>query len=83
MTTALWQFPAADFDAWCELVDSPEVASHADYMALLAAIQADLERQGQTVRRVTMSVAEMRAELAARGLQNTPDNRAAVTALRA
>ncbi len=82
MKIALWEFPAADFDAWRELVGTPEVASHADYMALLAAVQADQERQGMEVRRVKMTVAEMRAELVARGLTNTPDNRAAVTALR-
>lgn len=82
MNIALWEFPATDFDAWCQLVGTPEVASHADYMALLAAVQADLERQGREVHRVQMTVAEMRAELAARGLPNTPDNRAAITALR-
>lgn len=82
MTITLWEFPAADFDAWCELVGAPEVASHADYMALLAAVQADQERQGREVRRVRMTVAEMRAALAERGLPNTPDNRAAITALR-
>ena len=82
MTITLWEFTATDFDAWCELVGSPEVASHAEYMALLAAVQADLERQGHEVVRVKMTVAEMRARLADRGLENTPDNRAAITALK-
>lgn len=83
MRIALWEFPVADFDSWCALVGTPEVASHADYMSLLAAVQADLERQGREVRRVQMTVAQMQAALKDRGLPNTPDNRAAVTALRA
>lgn len=83
MNVALWEFPAADFDAWRALVCSPEVASYADYMSLLAAVQADLERSGKTVRRVKMTVAQMQAGLLERGLENTPDNRAAVTAMRA
>lgn len=82
MNITLWEFPAADFADWQALVGSPEVASHADYMALLAAVQADQERQGREVVRVKMTVAEMRAGLESRGLENTPDNRAAVTALR-
>jgi hypothetical protein len=83
MTITLWEFPDADFADWLALVGKAEVASHADYMALLAAVQADLERQGREVVRVKMTVAEMRAGLAERGLENTPDNRAAITALRA
>ena len=80
MNIKLWEFPAADFADWCALVGSPEVTSHADYMTLLAAVQADNERQGHEVLRVKMTVAEMRAALAANGLENTPDNRAAIVA---
>lgn len=58
MNIKLWEFPAADFADWNALVGSPEVASHADYMTLLAAVQADNERQGYKVLRVKMTVAK-------------------------
>jgi len=77
----LWEFPAADFAGWCDLVGEPEVATHAEYLALLAAVQADQERQGRRVLRARFPVARMRAELAARAWPNTPDHRAAVTGL--
>lgn len=82
MKIHLWQFPEADFAAWCELVGSPQVADYAGYLTMLAAIQADQERQGRDVVRAKFTVAEMRTELAARGLENAPDNRALVTAER-
>jgi hypothetical protein len=75
---ALWEFPADDFAAWRDLVGSPQVASHAEYMAMLAAVQADQERQGRAVRRVRMTVAAMRVALAEAGLENTPNHRAAI-----
>lgn len=81
-TINLWIFPEADFAAWCELVGTPQVGNHAGYMTLLAAVQADVERQGRTVRRVQMTVAEMREALAANNWPNTPDYRAAVIAAR-
>ena len=77
----LWEFPAADFPDWLALVGESECQTHADYQTLLAAIQADLERQGHSVIRVRMTVAEMHAGLAAKSWPNTPDNRAAVIAL--
>lgn len=80
---AIWMFPAADFAAWRELVGSAEVTTHAEYVDLIAAVQADQERQGRRVVRKLFTVAEMKQELASRGWANTPDNRAAVTALRA
>jgi hypothetical protein len=76
----LWEFPAEDFAAWCNLVASPQVASHGDYMTLLAAIQAGCERLGQSTKRVKIRVSAMQAELSRRGLANTPDNRAKVIA---
>lgn len=83
MQFALWIFPPEDFAIWCELVGSPQVDDYAGYLTLIAAIQADQERQGRSVVRVLFTVDQMKTELAARGLANTPDNRAAVTALRA
>lgn len=82
MTPCLWEFPVADFAAWCELTGETKLASHAEYMALLAAVQADQERQGREVRRVRMTVDEMRDKLADKKWDNTPDNRAAVIGLR-
>jgi hypothetical protein len=76
----LWVFPENDFAAWCELVGASLVGSHAGYMTLLAAVQADVERQGLVVRRVMLTVAEMRESLAAHNWPNTPDYRAAVIA---
>lgn len=76
----LWDFPPEDFEAWRALVGDPEVDSHSAYLTLLAAIQADQERQGHPVRRVRFSVAEMRLWLVTEGLENTPDNRALVVA---
>lgn len=76
----LWHFPEPDFPAWRELVATPEVDSYAAYTTMLAAVEADQERQGIAVVRVRRTVAEMRAALAAKNLPNTPDGRAAVVA---
>jgi len=80
MNICLWVFPERDFADWCELVGSPQVASYGEYLTLLAAVQADQERQGHRAARIAMTVAAMRAGLAARGLENTPDARATVLA---
>lgn len=76
----LWIFPASDFAEWCELVASPQVGSYAEYLTLIASVQADQERTGLEVRRVHFTVAEMRRRLAGAGLPNTPDNRARIIA---
>lgn len=80
LTINLWIFPEADFAAWCELVGTPEVGSFAGYMTLLAAIQADQEHSGRSIRRVQMTVAEMIAGLAANNWPNEEKYRAAVIA---
>lgn len=82
MTIALWIFPPEDFPAWCEMVGSPQVGAYSEYLTLLAATQADVERQGLETSRVRMTVAEMREALAAAGLENTPDSRARIIAER-
>lgn len=82
MRIVLWQFPEADFADWCEFVGTPEVSDYAGYLTLLSAVQADQERQGREVIRARFTVAEMRAALAERGMQNTPDNRATISALK-
>lgn len=82
MTINLWIFPEADFADWCELVETPQVGNYAEYLTLIAALQADQEHQGHVVRRVQMTVTEMREALAANNWPNTPDYRAAVIAAR-
>lgn len=76
----LWVFPESDFAAWCELVGNPQVANYRDYLSMIAAVQADQERQGHAVKRVRFSVAEMQSELSARSMTNTPNNRAVIIA---
>ncbi len=80
MRIALWEFPAADFPDWLALVGESDCRSYADYLAMLAAVQADQEGKGIEVVRVKMTVAQMRAGLAERGLNNTAANRATITA---
>jgi len=82
MNICVWVFPEADFADWCELVGTPQVVDYAGYLALLAAVEADQERQGHVVRRVEMTVAQMREALVERDLPNTPVARAAVLAMR-
>lgn len=82
MRICLWEFPAADFADWLVLVGKPECRSHGDYLTLLAAVQADQERQGQEVVRMKMTVAAMREALESAGRENTAANRATVIAMR-
>lgn len=77
----LWEFPEPDFQEWQELVGETPLSSYADYLALLASVQADQERMGRQVVRVHFSVQRMRDELAPRGWPNTPEYRAAVVGL--
>ncbi len=81
LAITLWLFPREDFDAWANLVGEPIVSTYGEYLNILVALQADQERQGRVVVRVDLSVDEMKKQLAARGLENTTDGRAAVTAL--
>ena len=53
----LWEFPAEDFDAWRAMPNTPAMNSYGDYLALVAAIQADVERSGRRVVRLRASVA--------------------------
>lgn len=81
VTVHLWAVASDDFAEWRHFVAAgDDVATHAEYATLLAAVQADIERRGLTVRRVALPVAEMRRRLQAAGWPNTPDYRAAVLA---
>jgi hypothetical protein len=82
MKIALWIFPPEDFADWCQLVGSHQVDSHAAYLDLIAAVQADQERQGRDVQRVKMTVSEMKSSLEKHGLENTPDGRATALVLK-
>lgn len=79
---ALWEFPNQDFPAWRRLVGetrSPTCHDYEHYQRLLAAVEAEAIRTGRRVLRARFGVARMRDELTARGLPNTPPNRAAIT----
>lgn len=72
----LWEFPEEDFAAYLAMPDTPPLESHGHYLAVLAAIQADVERTGRLVRRVRVPVATVVAELARHGWPNDTQHRA-------
>ena len=41
----LWEFPESDFAAYLAMPDTPRLESHGQYLAVIAAMQADLERR--------------------------------------
>ncbi len=75
----LWEFPESDFAAYLAMPDTPRLESHGQYLAVIAAMQADLERQGICVVRVKMTVATMLAELERHGWPNDTKHRTKVT----
>lgn len=77
----LWLFPESDFTAWAKLVGETKLTNYAAYLELLAETEATYGDRGIEVLRVSMTVEQMVDELAARGWQNTPANRAAVVGL--
>ena len=42
----LWEYPPEDFEAHQAMPDTPRLKSYDDYLAVLAAMQADLEGRG-------------------------------------
>ncbi len=77
----LWQFPESGFDQWRAMPDTPALESYGDYLAVIAALQADIERKGTEVRRVRMSVIAMIAELENRGFPNDVQHRTRIIGL--
>ena len=75
----LWEFPEADLAAHQALPDTPRMKTYGDYLAVLAAMQADLEGRGARVVRVKMPVATMLAELEKHGWPNDTKHRSGVT----
>ena len=75
----LWEFPPEDFEAHQAMPDTPRLKSYDDYLAVLAAMQADLEGRGARVVRVKMPVATMLAELEKHGWPNDTKHRSGVT----
>ncbi len=75
----LWEFPESDFAAYQAMPDVPRLKSYGDYLAVIAAMQADLERQGTCVVRVQIPVATMLAELEKHHWPNDTEHRAGVT----
>lgn len=80
-TICLWDVPEADFAEWRSFVGEPRLQTYREYRMMLAAVQADCERSGLEVRRVSLRVESVRAGLACRGLPNTPECRAEVLAM--
>lgn len=79
---SLWLFPEEDFASWTKLVGETKLRSYGEYVELLQGLESLYAQQGIQVRRVPLTVAEMVEELAKRGWQNSPDNRAAVVGLK-
>lgn len=75
----LWEFPESDFAAYQAMPDVPRLESYGQYLAVIAAMQADLERQGAHVARVQIPVATMLAELEKHNWPNDTEHRAGVT----
>lgn len=77
----LWEIPEEDFAAYKAMPDVPPMESHGDYLAALAAIQADVERTGRIAHRVRFPVATVIAELEKRDWPNNCQHRARVLGL--
>lgn len=74
----LWEVAKSDYPAYLAMPDTPHLESHGRYLAVLAALQADVERKGTIVVRVKLPVAAMLGELARRGWPNDSKHRAKV-----
>jgi hypothetical protein len=77
----LWEVPEGDFAAYLAMPDTPALESHGHYLALVAAIQADVERSGKRVMRVRIPVSAMIAELEKHNWPNDTKHRAKVIGL--
>ncbi len=80
-TVKLWQFPEEDFDAWRAMPETPKLESYGEYLAVLSAIQADIEGRGMIVTRMDIPVAMMIDELTHHGWPNDTQHRAKVLGL--
>jgi hypothetical protein len=74
----LWEVQPDDYAAYLAMPDTPKLESHGHYLAVLAALQADMERKGTQVVRVRVPVATMVAELGKRNWPNDSKHRAKV-----
>jgi hypothetical protein len=74
----LWEVSENDFAAYLAMPDTPRLESHGHYLALVAAIQADVGRSGKRVVRVRIPVATMMAELKKHNWPNDTKHRAKV-----
>ena len=74
----MWEVPPEDFDAYLAMPDTPAPESHGHYLALVAAIQADVERTGKRVMRVRIPVSTVIAELDRHNWPNDTKHRAKV-----
>ena len=77
----LWEVSEGDFAAYLAMPDTPRLESHGHYLALVAAIQADVERSGKRIMRVQFPVATMIAELEKHNWPNDTKHRAKIIGL--
>ena len=75
-SAAMWCPPAGEHTAWQEFTGN--TVSKIEFDDRMTAIISELQSQNITVIKVNWTVFRMRDELAAAGLENTIDNRAAV-----
>jgi hypothetical protein len=76
---ALWIPPAGEHTAWQEYTGNT-MLSKTEFDDRMTAIISELQSQNITVIKVNWTVFRMRDELAAAGLSNTTEHRAAVIA---
>ena len=76
---ALWIPPAGEHTAWQEYTGNT-MLSKTEFDDRMTAIISELQSQNITVIKVNWTVFRMRDELAAAGLENTTEHRAAVIA---
>jgi hypothetical protein len=76
-TMLLWEFPFTEHEAWQALTGNHDT-SHTDYQDMVTQAITNFEAAGWEWGKVRMTVGQMRAELAARDLENGPGNRALV-----
>jgi hypothetical protein len=72
-----WEFPFTEHEAWQDLTGNHKT-SYTAYQDMVTQAITNFEAAGWEWGKVRMTVDQMRAELAARDLENDPGNRALV-----
>jgi len=77
-SAAMWVPPAGEFEAWQEFTGN--TMTKVEFDDQLTGIISNLQSQNIIVIKVNWTVSRMKDELAAAGLENTTEHRAAVVA---